>query len=847
MRDAFRHPLFKAGCAAVVLATAVTAWHALFRYEALKPVFLQVVMQTSVPDRAVLYYDAGRGFREEDATGEMLPGDGRYHTHKFRLPRAPIHHLRLDPLSGPGTVAVREMAIVNARGKPIVPMLRERATPLQQLKALPPASFPGAVAFQAAAGADDPQLDLGLAGPVLFRWRTTYPAAFFLGSAFLEWLGLAVLFGALLFLPSRCKPPGRGIVVVALVLILAWRVSGLYEEGQATYLQVEMQSSVPGTAALYYDTGAGLSEKASSQARVRGGGDFRWYRFFVPPETIRHLRLDPPLSAPGRVRIREIRLADGFGTPLVRLGLDQLQPANQIADFRASKDQVSLAIAAEADDPQVDIRLPAPLALDKLRRFPVSGFVLQLALNAGALLVAGVLLVWGFPRWRPWLAHVLASSFFRKRWPILCMGCALGLALAMATVSGFDTHPDEKGHALAAQYYFTHWLPPAVDDPDVAASTSVFGVSYLFDLDLAYLLAGKAALALRSLVLEDHLGLRLFNVALFAFLMIRIARRVDSSPLAVFALLATPQVWYLFSYVNSDAYALFLSLLLAVELTDPHARGCRFLEHPAVFGKASGGVLLGVLAGLLLLSRVHYRLFLAFVACFACWQILFAQSRAQRALLAKKWLLVGLVAGSVYLPCYAYDQIIHDFQKQEKAGRVMERHAGEAFKPSALAKSPETTYKGLRLRDKGIAWQDMFVTNPEWRDLTVSSLLGLYGYMDLYSEKGYYGVMRALFLLALVVVVVYAAWGADLRDAVLAAGALAAVLATVGLSVYYSWNYDYQPQGRYLFPVIPMLLVGLSRLPEGFRTRFVPVFGTVCFVLGAWSFAFSALASIPKG
>ena len=50
--------------------------------------------------------------------------------------------------------------------------------------------------------------------------------------------------------------------------------------------------------------------------------------------------------------------------------------------------------------------------------------------------------------------------------PLIYLGSAFGLILAMAVISGLDVHPDEwNGHVKAAGYYIENWLPPAVDDP----------------------------------------------------------------------------------------------------------------------------------------------------------------------------------------------------------------------------------------------------------------------------------------------------------------------------------------------------------------------------------------------
>jgi len=68
----------------------------------------------------------------------------------------------------------------------------------------------------------------------------------------------------------------------------------------------------------------------------------------------------------------------------------------------------------------------------------------------------------------------------------------------------------------------------------------------------------------------------------------------------------------------------------------------------------------------------------------------------------------------------------------------------------------------------------------------------------------------------------------------------------IGQSVYHSWVNDYQPQGRYLFVILPMLVIGLDRLPDRFRTRIIPIFSLIFFFLSASSFLWTAIRHIPK-
>jgi hypothetical protein len=67
---------------------------------------------------------------------------------------------------------------------------------------------------------------------------------------------------------------------------------------------------------------------------------------------------------------------------------------------------------------------------------------------------------------------------------------------------------------------------------------------------------------------------------------------------------------------------------------------------------------------------------------------------------------------------------------------------------------------------------------------------------------------------------------------------------TVCISVYLSWNYAFQPQGRYLFPVVGMLGLLLYANKQRLHVVVVNAFLAATFLLSAYSFIFVALANI---
>ena len=176
-----------------------------------------------------------------------------------------------------------------------------------------------------------------------------------------------------------------------------------------------------------------------------------------------------------------------------------------------------------------------------------------------------------------------------------------------------------NGHIKAAAYYIQNWLPPAVDDPRMVNSISVFGVSYLWQIEPIYFFAVKATQGLSCIVSDFYLRLRLFNALLFLSLVLVVATQIKRSKWLVPFLVVSPQVWYVFSYFNSDGFPLFIAILLAMQFIDPESSLNRFLSAPVLRQNVGGGILVGILIGLLISSKLNYLLYIAFLIFVGLW------------------------------------------------------------------------------------------------------------------------------------------------------------------------------------------------------------------------------------
>jgi len=839
----FRGQFMRACLWALVIVALISGWRALIFYDDTASIYLSISLKSPQAGNSVLYYDVGNGFQGSHVAFAYIRGDNRVYDYLFKIPSRILFGVRWDPPATHGITSIRKMELLDSSGKLLRRLDLRQMVPEHDVIALELSDDKADIIPWEKA--TDPQVKIHFTSPVILKKLDIL--AKLLGGVLPEFAGF--FFGAclLMYIWLRWRNKVIATVILVSLVILGWRCLMLYSDAGSLFLHVPMHSSIAGTSRIYYNLGPGFDEEHSLDRHATGGEDFQHYRFKLPNKPIYELRFDP-LTTGGQVRIGEIKLTNAFGEVIQGIDLSQVRPKKQIKSLHLVNNGLDVSIAEDADDPELTIELNGVLNFEGKLPFPIKESLLKLMMEAVFYLLFAFVFLLVWRKWGKGFLKGLDSPFVQEKMPLIYLGTALGLILAMGFISGLDVHPDEwRGHLKAAAYYIQNWFSPAVDDPRVVSSISVFGVSYLWHIDPCYLFAAKTTHILSGIVSDFYLRMRLFNVLLFLSLVLVVATQIKRSKWVVPFLVVSPQVWYVFSYFNNDAFPLFIATLLAIQVVDPESALNRFLFAPTMRRHIGGGILAGILLGLLISSKLNYMLFIAFLIFVALWRILFETSDLQRIPQLKKWFFLFMVALLFYLPIYGYDQYVNDFNKDEKIFNTMERYAGSQFKPSSLQNDPSSSYGGLHLRNKGVSLRKLFLESSDWRNLSFESFFGIYGYMNLVSDKDYYrAVTYALGVFSLLIFF-YAAFTLSVRDMIFSLFVLLFAGLAVGQSVYHSWINDYQPQGRYLFLILPMFMVGLARLPAlSFRTRIMPLFGLVFFILSVWSFLLTGLKMIPK-
>jgi hypothetical protein len=414
----------------------------------------------------------------------------------------------------------------------------------------------------------------------------------------------------------------------------------------------------------------------------------------------------------------------------------------------------------------------------------------------------------------------------RPTWKVALLVGATLLSLTIALATRPFVHPDERLHVEAFRYYATHAWPPDLNSSALVYDS--YGTSKVYAREIVYTILGPPGRLAGSALGRAHpaLAFRLLNVALLPLALaalLRVRSRIVPAGAIAVVIASLPQVLYVFGYANSDAWAVFLSILL-------FAQTLRLADAAAPWPLPEMA-LLGGLTGLLLASKDNFLLALALPAVLLAPRIAAAGRRG----LVLFFLLAALIPAPY--------KIVYPLTQPDFAGatwRMSEERAAPGFKPSDPSRAS--------LPPAGDSAWDVLV-HGDFAVRTAQSLWGVYGHMNVFHAKGVYvGVgLLALLNVALTARTAWRRWTdlpAELRRLLLAAPCV--MLANFVLSLRWAVEVFYQPQGRYLFPaLIPaaLLLVGtLAHEDSGRRARVASA--GLALALAAWSLLFLALPAL---
>jgi hypothetical protein len=207
-----------------------------------------------------------------------------------------------------------------------------------------------------------------------------------------------------------------------------------------------------------------------------------------------------------------------------------------------------------------------------------------------------------------------------------------------------------------------------------------------------------------------------------------------------------------------------------------------------------------------------------------------------------KLALIASISLVVLLPRYAYDRAVNGTSNEKWAAihKIAEQRAKNEYRPSVISDSKEGYY-GLRLRSKGVAFHEIFLPPWNWARLTFASATGMYGYMVVRAPGTYYALMALLYAALFGYLGFRGLARGRAEERTLTLFVLFVACLTILQSAYQSWTNDFQAQGRYLFPMISMFALYLSRLGKLIRPAVLLPLVLGAFTLSTISFAYYAV------
>ena len=404
------------------------------------------------------------------------------------------------------------------------------------------------------------------------------------------------------------------------------------------------------------------------------------------------------------------------------------------------------------------------------------------------------------------------------------------MALNMAVLSRYNGSPDENDHFLAVEYFKNNSKTPKKGTSEAVFSYNPsWNYSRVYNKELDYMLSGRFTSLFKGMSIENYKSARFFNVSLILLLFI-VSILFPKYNIILIPFILTPQSWYIMSYVNNGALPLFLSFLLLI-ITEKNKR----IFSDKFDNKNNVLFLMAIILGVILLSKRNYLIF-AFsyvMYIFFLSNVNLTQFKLNGIKLYKPLLLVITVAIAVFGLRVGAIKILN------KTTPALTENVEEFYK-----KSQENRDK---LFKNGRGGEAMFgsylISTKKWIKASYNSFNGNYGYMQYESSERHYNKLLVVHIFVLIILAYFFRKNYSIELlAYLCIFLVVGGLLFFASSYLYSYKYDYQPQGKYLLPILPVL--GMLIYKCKVDTKILMLVGIVLFSFSAYSFVFKGILNL---
>ncbi len=183
--------------------------------------------------------------------------------------------------------------------------------------------------------------------------------------------------------------------------------------------------------------------------------------------------------------------------------------------------------------------------------------------------------------------------------------------------------------------------------------------------------------------------------------------------------------------------------------------------------------------------------------------------------------------------------------RAEVLNQVHETTAAPGYRPSDIASGQQNRFLRMRANNVGLL---QMLSQTNWFYFSAASFSGVYGYMNIFPPRPFLLLQWTVFILAVGSLVI-TAWHLQAVKCrapwlgILTVGLITVLAASAG----FSWVVDYQPQGRYLLSVLPILGLALAPFGASLTKSLIPRFTlTVSFLVSATSFWLICVSQLPR-
>ena len=266
--------------------------------------------------------------------------------------------------------------------------------------------------------------------------------------------------------------------------------------------------------------------------------------------------------------------------------------------------------------------------------------------------------------------------------------------------------------------------------------------------------------------------------------------------LFVISIVFLPQFVFISSYVNADAFGLFTVAMTIYAMLYAKSNHWRFRDC----------VFLGCVVGLCLLS--YYNCYAVIpVALFYCVISVLGDNVIDHKLrfIITRFLWVAITAALVSGWWFIRNATLYDgdFLGLSTLNKCKELYAEESLKPSNI----QTPYH------IGVSLSNM-VFEMRWLSMTVLSFIGIFGYFSILIQESSYRIIKLLFALGVLgwflSIHKWRGKKQEYNNLLLHSMMIWMCIITISLSLCNSYFCDFQPQGRYIMPMLVSLEILLT-------------------------------------